>query len=215
MKVVSVNVSLPREVPYGGRMLRTGIFKQPIAGPVMVRRLNLDGDGQADAGNHGGRYKAVYAYTLEHYEYWSRRLGRADLGYGQFGENLTVEGMPETEVQIGDVYRAGGAVVRVAQPRAPCQKLGLKMGLAWFPKEFMASGRVGFYLQVVEEGTVSGGDPIDLVARDPEVLTVREASRLRYLDPGDIAGARRALRVESLPPHWRRLFEQRLAKAAG
>lgn len=213
MRVLSVNVSLPRDVAYRGRMIRTGIFKQPVQGPVMIRTGNLDRDGQADLENHGGIYKAVYAYTVEHYEHWKKRLRRSDFTHGQFGENLTVEGMPETEVRIGDVYRVGGALVRVAQPRAPCFKLGLKMGLPAFPKEFMASGRVGFYLQVLGEGEVSAGDPIELLAREDAVLTVREASRIRYLDRDDVEGARLALRVQALPPHWRSEFEERVAAA--
>lgn len=214
MKLLSVNVSPPLDVPYGEETVRTGIFKRPVAGPVMVRRLNLDGDGQADLENHGGPDKAAYAYTVEHYAFWRQRLGRGDFPFGQFGENLTVEAMPETEVRVGDVYRVGGALLQVSQPRAPCYKLGLTMGLVWFPTEFLRTGRVGFYLRVLEEGAARAGDPIELVTREAEVLTVREASRLRYLEPDDVEGARRALRVRALPARWRREFEERVAHAA-
>ncbi len=213
MKLVSVNVSLPRDVVTTRGVLRTGIFKEPVQGPVMARTSNLDGDGQADRRNHGGTYKTIYAYPIEHYPYWQARLGRSDFAFGQFGENFTVEGLLEDAAQIGDAYRVGGALVQVTQPRAPCQKLALRMDRPQFPKEFLASGRVGFYLRVLEEGLVRGGDSVELVARDPEVLTVREASRLWYLAPEDLDGTRRALRVAALPPHWRREFEERLTQA--
>ncbi len=211
--LLSVNVSLPKEVVTSRGALRTGIFKEPVRGPVMARASNLDGDGQADRQSHGGTYKAIYAYPIEHYDYWKERLGRSDFVFGQFGENFTIEGVLEDAVQIGDVYRVGAALVQVTQPRAPCQKLALKMDRPAFPKEFLRSGRVGFYLRVLEEGAVRPGDSLELAARDPEVLTVREASRLRYLAPDDLEGTRRALRVEALPPHWRREFEDRLARA--
>jgi MOSC domain-containing protein YiiM len=209
MRVVSVNVSMPLDVFAPDGVVRTGIFKQPVAGPVTVRTLNLDGDGQADLENHGGVDKAVYAYPAEHYGIWAERLKRSPFPYGQFGENLTVAGMVETDVHIGDVYRVGGALLQVAQPRAPCYKLALKMGRPWFPREFLRSGRVGFYLRVLAEGPVQAGDAIERVEREPEILTVREASRLRYLDPEDVEGARRALRVRALPRRWREEFEAR------
>ena len=129
MKLLSVNVSRPREVAHGSETVTTGIFKEPVEGRVMLGTLNLDGDGQADLVGHGGIYKAAYAYSVENYEYWKRELRRADLAFGQFGENFTVEGMLEDEVHVGDVFRVGGALVEVTQPRVPCYKLGLKMGL--------------------------------------------------------------------------------------
>ena len=212
MKLLSVNVSRPREVAHGSETVTTGIFKEPVEGRVMLGTLNLDGDGQADLVGHGGIYKAVYAYSVENYEYWKRELGRADLAFGQFGENFTVEGMPEDAVHIGDVFRVGGALVEVTQPRVPCYKLGLKMGLKGFEKMFLASCRVGFYLRVLEEGEVGVGDGLDRVRTDPERITVREMCHLLYFDPRNLEGARKALRIRALSPGWRQSFEARLAK---
>ena len=213
MKLLSVNVSPPKEVVYGGKAVTTGIFKEPIHGRIMLGTLNLDGDGQADLVGHGGIFKAAYAYSVENYEYWKRELGRADLAFGQFGENFTVEGMPEDEVHIGDVFRVGDALVEVTQPRVPCYKLGIKMGLRGFEKMFLASYRVGFYLRVLEEGEVGAGDVLDRVRTDPERMTVREMCRLLYFEPENLEGARKALRIRALSPGWRRSFEERLAKA--
>ncbi|MBA3795258.1 MAG: MOSC domain-containing protein [Rubrobacter sp.] len=213
MKLVSVNVSHPREVAHGRKMVRTGIFKEPVAGRIVLRGLNLDGDGQADLVNHGGLHRAAYVYPVENYEYWSRELDRDDLSFGQFGENFTVEGMTEEDVHIGDVFRVGDALVEVSQPRPPCFKLGIKMAMPGFPKLFLASGRVGFYLRVLEEGEVGEGDEIERVRRDPERLTVRETSHLLFLEGQDLKGARRALRVPALSPGWRESFEERLVTA--
>jgi MOSC domain-containing protein YiiM len=210
MKLVSVNVSHPREVAHGRKMVRTGIFKEPVAGRIVLRGLNLDGDGQADLVNHGGLHRAAYVYPVENYEYWSRELDRDDLSFGQFGENFTVEGMTEEDVHIGDVFRVGDALVEVSQPRPPCFKLGIKMAMPGFPKLFLASGRVGFYLRVLKEGEVGEGDEIERVRRDPERLTVRETSHLLFLEGQDLKGARRALRVPALSPGWRESFQERL-----
>ena len=139
MRLLSVNVSQAKEVPYQGKTVTTGIFKEPVGGRVMLRSLNLEGDGQADRNVHGGINKAVYAYPNEHYEYWSRELGRTDFTFGQFGENFTVSGMLEDAVRIGDVFRIGSALVEVTQPRAPCFKLGIRMGMESFPTTFMSS----------------------------------------------------------------------------
>ena len=212
MKLLSVNVSLPREVPHLGKTVSTGIFKEPVSGRVMLRTLNLEGDGQADRENHGGIYKAVYAYSIEHYEHWKRELGRTDFIPGQFGENFTVQGMGEDDVHIGDVFRLGGALVQVTQPRAPCYKLGLKMGMPRFPKLFLVSGRVGFYLRVLEEGEVGAGDVIERVRVDPERMTVSEMNRLLYITPNDRQALERALRIEALSPRRRRAFEELLAR---
>src|SRR5919202_937209 len=168
MKLLSVNVSLPRKVPHGRKTVSTGIFKEPVAGRIMLRTLNLDGDGQADLVNHGGIYRAVYVYSIENYGYWQRELGRTDFSFGQFGENFTVEGMLEDDVYVGDVFRVGEALVEVTQPRPPCFKLGIKMGMAEFPKLFLASGRVGFYLRILEEGEVGAGDSFERIKSDPE-----------------------------------------------
>ena len=213
MKLLSVNVSLPKEVPYVGQMTTTGIFKEPVSGRVMLRTLNLDGDGQADLKAHGGMYKAAYVYSMENYDYWTRELGRADFTFGQFGENFTVEGMLEDEIHIGDVFRVGTALVEVTQPRVPCFKLGIKMGLAQFPKMFLNSCRVGFYLRVLEEGEVGVGDLFEHVTGDAERMTVREVCHLLYFDRSNLDGAKRALRIKGLAPGWRRSFEEQLSKA--
>jgi MOSC domain-containing protein YiiM len=212
MKLLSVNVSPPKEVTKGDRTVTTGIFKEPVDGRVMLRTLNLDGDGQADLVGHGGIYKAAYAYSVENYDYWKRELGRTDFPFGQFGENFTVEGMLEDEIHVGDVFRAGGALVEVTQPRVPCYKLGIKMGLRGFEKKFLASRRVGFYLRVLEEGDVGAGDTFDRVRTDPEKMTVQEICGLLYFNPEDPEGARKALRIRALSPGWRQSFEERLAK---
>ena len=213
MKLLSVNVSRPREVAHGRKTVRTGIFKEPVAGRVVLRELNLDGDGQADLVNHGGLHRAVYAYPVENYDYWGRELSRDDLSFGQFGENFTVDGMTEEDVHIGDVFRVGDALMEVSQPRPPCFKLGIKMAMPRFPKLFLASGRVGFYLRVLEEGEVGAGDEIERVRRDPERLTVRETSHLLFFEGEDLEGARRALRVPALSPGWRESFGERLVAA--
>ena len=184
MQLVSVNVSLPRPVQFEGRTITTGIFKEPVHGRVMLRTLNLDGDGQADPSVHGGPDKAAYVYPLEHYERWKSELGREDLSFGQFGENFTVTEMPESRVRVGDVYRIGGAVVQVTVPRSPCFKLGLKMGSKDFPKLFLTSGRFGFYLRVLEEGDVGAGDRVELLRTDPTAPTVLEAARARFGEEG-------------------------------
>jgi MOSC domain-containing protein YiiM len=174
--VLSVNVGLPRSVPSRGRTVRTGIFKEPVLFRVQVGRLNLDGDRQADLRVHGGPDKAVYAYDLSGYAYWRQALSR-ELPFGQFGENLTVEGMPETEVRIGDAYRIGTALLQVSQPRSPCFKLAMKMEMPAFPPLFLAEGRTGFYFRVLEEGEIGAGDAITRESRDPGGSTVLEATR--------------------------------------
>ena len=210
MKLISVNVGLPRPVPYQDGIVSTGIYKESVAGPVWVRRLNLDGDGQADLKVHGGEHKAVYAYPLEHYAFWSRELGRNDLGYGQFGENLTVEGLLEEQVNIGDVYRIGKALLQVSQPRAPCFKLGIRMGDARFPARFTAANRTGFYLRVLEEGRVAAGDAIMLAERSGNPVSVSDVFRLRHGTGGTRAEYERAARIEALTPSWRAAFKKHL-----
>ena len=213
MKLLSVNVSLPREVPHGRGTVSTGIFKEPVGGRIRLRKTNLDGDGQADLENHGGIDRAAYAYSIENYDHWRHELGRNEFAFGQFGENFTVEGMMEDDIHIGDVFRVGEALVEVTQPRPPCFKLGIKMGMAGFPKLFLASGRVGFYLRVLEEGEVGAGDMFERTGRDPEQVTVREMSRLLFFEPENLEVAKRALRVRALSPGWRDSFRERLAKA--
>jgi MOSC domain-containing protein YiiM len=213
MKLLSVNVSLPKEVPYMGKTTTTGIFKEPVSGRVMLRTLNLEGDGQADLKAHGGTYKAAYVYSMENYDYWKRELGRTDFTFGQFGENLTVEGMLDDAVYVGDQFRVGSALVEVTQPRVPCFKLGIKMGMPQFPKMFLTSGRPGFYLRVLEEGEVGAGDVVAGVKTDPERMTVQEVCHLLYFDQENVERAKKALRIRALSRGWRRSFEERLTKA--
>lgn len=213
MKLISVNVSLPEEIDHDGKKTGTAIFKTPVKGRVRLRTLNLDGDGQADLWSHGGVNRAVYVYTMENYFYWKKELGRDDFVPGQFGENFTVEGMPEDQIHVGDIFRIGDARVQVTQPRVPCFKLGIRMNTPEFPKLFLASNRVGFYLRVLKEGEVGAGDRIDLVRTDPIGMTVQKISHLLYFDPKNVEDARRALAIEALSPGWRDSFEERLAKA--
>ena len=172
--------------------------------------LNLDGDGQADLRGHGGIYKAAYAYSIENHEYWQRELGRDDFGPGQFGENFTVEGMTDDVVHVGDMFKIGGAVVEVTQPRVPCFKLGIKMGIDGFERRFLESLRVGFYLRVLEEGEVGAGDVFELLRPDPERMTVRELTNVGYFDTDNLREARRALRIQALSVGWRDWLEKRL-----
>lgn len=211
MQLISVNVSLPKEIQYQGKTVTTGIFKEPVHGRLMLRELNLDGDGQADLTVHGGIHQAVYVYPLEHYEYWQRRLGRQDLAYGQFGENFTVREMREDQVHIGDIFRIGNAVVQITQPRVPCHKLAIKMNLPKFPKLFMASGRTGFYLRVLQAGEVGAGDAIERIESDSAKMTVQEIFHLAFRDHGDRAALKKALRLGGLSPGWHSMFAERLA----
>jgi MOSC domain-containing protein YiiM len=209
MRLVSVNVSLPRPVEFRGQAVSTGIFKEPVGGRVLARRLSLEGDWQADLRSHGGLNKAAYAYPLEHYARWSQELGRDDLRPGQFGENLTLEGLTEDAVRLGDVYRVGGALLQVTQPRYPCFKLGIKMGDPLFPKRFLASGRTGFYLRVMEEGEVGAGDAVELVEKS-DARTVAGLWHLVVVDKGNVEGARLALRCQALAREWRQPLDERL-----
>lgn len=208
MKLLSVSVGQPREINHNGRTFTTSIFKTPVDGRVMMRRLNLDGDRQSDLQNHGGVYKAVYAYPYEHYATWAQELARDDFTYGQFGENLTVEGLLEDSVYIGDEFRIGEALVQVTQPRAPCYKLAYKMGLPDFVKQFLASGRSGIYLRVLEEGEVGAGDPIEQVASAKDSLTVRQINDLMFFDKENIPAIQRAMNLPALAPGWRDTFRQ-------
>ena len=215
MKLLSVNVSQPKEVSYNGKRIRTGIFKEPVSGRTMMRRLNVDGDGQGDPTVHGGIHKAVYIYTMEHYNYWKRELGRYDLTYGQFGENLTVEGLLEGKVHIGDVFRIGEALVEVSQPRVPCFKLGIKMGIPQIVKPFLESGRVGFYVRVLEEGEVGAGDAIKRTRVGEGKMTVKEIVHLRHFDHTNVEAVERAASLPALTPSWRDSFEEIVVKARG
>ncbi|HMK31689.1 MAG TPA: MOSC domain-containing protein [Terriglobales bacterium] len=217
MKLISVNVGLPREVIWHGRSVITGIFKQPVAGRVALRQLNLDGDRQADLTVHGGEYKAVYCYPSAHYDYWNRELPGRELPLGMFGENFTAQGLLEDSVHLGDRFAVGAAEVVVTQPRLPCYKLGVRFQADDMVKRFLASGRTGFYFAVAREGEVGAGDEIRVVARDPNQVSVSEITRLyiakRY-GAVDVTSVERALRVSALPESWKGYFRARLEKAS-
>jgi MOSC domain-containing protein YiiM len=215
MRVASVNVGLPRTVRWRGRDVTTGIFKEPVEGRLRLRRLNLDGDRQADLSVHGGAAKAVYAYPLEHYAFWRKELGE-DLPFGAFGENLTVEGLPlEEEIAVGDHFGVGSAELVVTQPRLPCYKLGVRFGREELVKRFLASRRTGYYLAVGLEGDVGAGDPVELIARDPARIPVAEITRVYANDRGDRATIERLIALAALPDDWRSYFEKRLAGTTG
>jgi len=212
MKIVSVNVGLPREVSWQGKLVTTGIFKKPVDGPVMMRTLNVDGDGQADLTVHGGASKAVYAYPSEHYGYWQTELPGVDLPWGMFGENFTTEGLLEEAVYIGDKFRIGGTEVMVTEPRMPCYKLGIKFGRADIIKRFLVSRRTGFYFAVVHEGMVGAGDAVELIGREQHEISISDITRLYAFDKDDLKSLRRAIEVDSLPDNWKGYFQHQLDK---
>jgi MOSC domain-containing protein YiiM len=210
MRVLSVNVGLPREVKWRGKPVTTGIYKEPVAGPVRIRTLNLDGDRQADLRVHGGRDKAVYAYPSEFYELWSRERPELAFGPGMFGENLTTEGLLDSDVSIGDRFRVGTAELVVTQPRLPCFKLGIKMGRDEFVTEFLERGLYGFYFGIVREGEVEAGDSIVELVRDPRGFRVTEIARLYARDRDDAEGMQRAANLDVLPQNWRSYFRKKV-----
>ena len=211
MKIISLNVGLPRTLPYNGGEVTTGIFKAPVPGPVMMRRLNLDGDRQVDLKNHGGRNKAVYAYPSEHYEFWRRELPGMELPWAIFGENLTTEGLKEEDAGIGDHYRIGRAVVMVCQPRIPCYKLDVRFGREDMVKRFLASGRCGIYFSVVEEGLVAAGDAIERMQRGGHGLTIADIERAYLHGRDEIALMRRIVSLKIMPAGLHNDFVQKLA----
>jgi MOSC domain-containing protein YiiM len=211
MKLVSVNVALPQTVMYEGKPVTTGIFKKPVTGRVMLRKLNLEGDQQADRKVHGGVDMAVYAYPLEHYGYWQTELARAALVHGQFGENFTVEGLNEENARVGDIFAVGETVLQVTQPRIPCYKLVMRMQAGPdFAARFLESGRAGFYLRVLQEGMVSAGDAITLVERDNNSVTIAEFLQIYTSKSRDPAVLAPVLAARDLGDAWRRYFEKRL-----
>ena len=215
MKLVSVNTGLPREVTWHDMTVTTGIFKEPVAGRVALRKLNLDGDRQADLTVHGGEFKAVYCYPLVHYDYWKQELPGRDLPLAIFGENFTTDGLLEDSVHLGDRFSVGSAEVVVTQPRLPCYKLGIRFQADDMVKRFLASGRSGFYLAVTREGEVAAGDEIKLLARDPQAVPVSEITRLyiaKEFSSADVASLQKALQVAALPESWKEYYRERLDK---
>jgi MOSC domain-containing protein YiiM len=214
IKLISVNVGLPREVVWKGETVLTGIFKEPVEGPVMLRKLNLEGDRQADLSVHGGVSKAVYAYPSEHYEFWRSEFPDMKLPWGMFGENLTTEGLLEEWVQIGDRFRIGAAEVIATEPRLPCFKLGVKFRRAEIIKRFLLSRRTGVYFAVIKEGRVAAGDRVEPVYRDKHGVTIADITRLYAFERDDLEMLQRAVQVKTLPEKWRRRFQHQIEEQA-
>ena len=214
-KLLSVNVGRPRDVAWQGRTVYTGIWKEPVDGPVMARRMNLDGDGQGDLNGHGGEQRAVMVYQAESYQHWSDYLGRSDLSYGIFGENFTVEGLPDDEVFIGDRYRIGDAEFEVTQPRTTCYRVGVRLDEPRMPSLLVAHQRPGFYFRVLREGMVQAGDEIMKVGSSSEQVSVSSTDALLYLPGADIDTMRRLLTVPALSPGWQGSFRDLIDQAGG
>jgi MOSC domain-containing protein YiiM len=211
MKIISLNVARPRLAIYNGSSVSTGIFKEPVTGPVALRTLNLDGDRQADLAVHGGPYKAVYAYPAEHYEFWRRELPGTDLPWGMFGENFTTEGLFENELHIGDRLQIGSARIMVRQPRIPCYKLALKFRRNDILARFLRSGRSGFYFSVEQEGTVAAGDSFEFAGREPHAISIAEMNRLFSEDRYNAELLEKAIATTDLPEDWRDYFRKRIS----
>src|ERR1700719_1644603 len=211
-RLLSVNVGLPRDVAWQGKTVRTAVWKTPVQGRRMTRRLNVDGDGQGDLAGHGGEHRAVFVYQIESYRYWQNQLGRNDFAYGQFGENFTVEGLADTEVCIGDHYRIGDALFEVTQPRVTCYRVGIRMNVPQRAALLVSHGRPGFYFRVLEEGEVGAGDEIVRVTQGPETMTISDVNALLY-KPGHPADRlERALCIPALSAGWHRSFEALLER---
>lgn len=206
-RLLSVNVGLPRDIEWKGRSVHTGIWKAPVQGRCFARRLGLDGDGQGDLGGHGGEQRAVLAYQIDSYRYWQERLQRPAFGFGQFSENFTIDGLPDHEVCIGDVYRIGRAVFEVSQPRVTCYRLGIRMNEPGMAALLTSSGRPGFYLRVLQEGDVGAGDEIIKLHGASEQMTVEAINALLYSPPHPQLLLERALRIDALSPGWRTSFD--------
>ena len=210
MKIISINVGRPQLVIWNGEPVSTGIFKEPLAGRVMLRTLNLDGDRQADLTVHGGPEKAVYAYPAEHYDFWKRELPDMDLPWGMFGENFTTEGMSETEINVGDKFRVGSAEVTATQPRMPCYKLGIRFGRTDIIKRFLMSERSGIYFSVLKEGEVGAGDEFELLQKNASGVRVVDVTRLYSSYKKNVDLLRQAIASDALPSSWREYFQKRL-----
>jgi len=212
-RLLSVNVGLPRDIEWKGRTVHTGIWKDPVRGRCRVSRLNLDGDGQGDLAGHGGEQRAVFVYQIESYRYWQEQLKRTDFVHGQFGENFTIEGLPDDAVCIGDRYQIGSALFEVTQPRVTCYRVGIRMDEPRMPALLTSSGRPGFYFRVLQEGEVGAGDEIVKVGEAQERMTVEEINALLYSPNHAHDRLERALRIEALSPGWRSSFEALLQNA--
>ena len=211
-KILSINVSLPKEIDFEGQKVTTGIFKEPIEGRIMLRTLNLDGDKQADLTVHGGPDKAVYAYPIEHYEFWRKVYPDMEMPNGMFGENFTIEGLMEIDVNVGDIFRIGSSKVIATQPRMPCYKLGVKFGRMDVLKKFLTSGRSGIYFKVLKEGEVGAGDSIIQIKKDIIQVGISDIVRLYASDREDIKTMRRAVKVEALPEGWKHYFYEQIRR---
>ncbi|GLS18236.1 sulfurase [Labrys miyagiensis] len=211
-RLLSVNVGLPRDIAWQGKTVHTAVWKTPVQGPRLVRKLNIDGDGQGDLAGHGGEHRAVLVYQMESYRFWQNELSRNDFTYGQFGENFTVEGLPDREVCIGDRYRIGSGLFEVTQPRVTCYRAGIRMNEPQMAALLVARGRPGFYLRVLEEGEVEAGDEIVKVGTAPEQMTVCEIDALLYLPGHPRSQLERALRIPALSAGWRASFQALLAQ---
>jgi MOSC domain-containing protein YiiM/ferredoxin-NADP reductase len=206
-RLLSVNVGLPRDIAWQGKTVHTAVWKTQVQGRRMVRRLNVDGDGQGDLAGHGGEHRAVFVYQIDAYRYWQHRLGRSDFTYGQFGENFTVEGLSDDVVCIGDRYRIGGAVFEVTQPRVTCYRVGIRMNEPQMAALLVAHGKPGFYFRVLKEGEVGAGDEIEQVAAAPERMTVSGVNALLYMPGHPSSQIERALRIPALSAGWRASFQ--------
>ncbi len=212
MEIVALSVSEPKTILHNGKELSTGIYKSPVQGPRMVRRTNIDGDGQADLNVHGGPNKAVYAFPFEHYAFYQERFGQEPFDFGHFGENLTTSGLLEPDVRIGDRYRVGEVLFEVSQPRSPCFKFGIKMGSREAIRTCFSSGKTGFYLRVLEEGMIQSGDVIEHEFTNDAAPSVEEAHRLYYFDKQNTEALKRAVRCAALAAPFRDEFVDRLQK---
>ncbi len=213
-RLLSVNVGMPRDVEWEGRTVHTGVWKEQVEGPRMVRRLNVDGDGQGDLQGHGGVNRAVFVYQIESYRYWQEFLGRDDFRFGQFGENFTVEGLADEEVCIGDRYSIGSALFEVSQPRVTCYRVGLRLDEPRMPSLLVGHHRPGFYFRVLEEGEVAGGDAIERIERGPETMSVAQIDGLLYLPNRSRRDIARALRIPALSEGWQGSFRDLLEQAS-
>jgi MOSC domain-containing protein YiiM len=212
VKLVSLNVARPRLVVYKGQSINTGIFKQPVSGPVQLRTLNLDGDRQADLSVHGGPHKAVYGYPSEHYSFWREELPGVDLPWGMFGENFTTSGLAEAEVHVGDRFQIGSSILMVRQPRTPCYKLAAKFQRDDMLERFLLSARSGFYFSVEQEGSVAAEDDFQLLERNRDGITISEMNRLFVREKYNQDLLRKAIHTAALPDDWREYFAERLER---